>query len=66
MNLFREFKSNKSNSITPSEIYTLLGKLGLRLDDSNMSALMAAVDKNNAGVINFDEFIAFITNGRYT
>jgi Ca2+-binding EF-hand superfamily protein len=48
-----------------SELYALVGKLGIRIDNSNLQALMAAVDSNHNGVIEFEEFVHFIAADRY-
>jgi len=65
-NLFRELDANKNGVMSLSELYALLGKLGIKIDNSNLQALMAAVDSNHNGVIEFEEFVDFIANDRYT
>lgn len=64
-NLFRELDANKNVVMSLSELYALVGKLGIRIDNSNLQALMAAVDSNHNGVIEFEEFVHFIAADRY-
>jgi|EP00670_Eutreptiella_braarudii_P014778 Ca2+/Na+ antiporter len=57
---FNEFDTDRSGAIGVDELQGLLVKLGEKADRTTAEALLAAVDKDKSGFIEFDEFLEVI------
>ena len=57
INLFKDFDSNKSGSLTIDELSNMLQKLQLAVDHRYVAALFKRFDTNGNGLIEFDEFV---------
>ncbi|OQR90182.1 hypothetical protein ACHHYP_05729 [Achlya hypogyna] len=56
--VFNEYDADKSGSISPDELRTLLQAMGEEdLDDAEISDIIRQADADNNGAIEFDEFI---------
>lgn len=53
---FEMFDADKNGTISVSEIKSVLKKLGKTMSDKEIKNMMANVDKDNSGEIDFDEF----------
>uniref|UniRef100_A0A7S2VFZ2 EF-hand domain-containing protein n=1 Tax=Entomoneis paludosa TaxID=265537 RepID=A0A7S2VFZ2_9STRA len=59
---FRVFDTDDSGEIDKKELKRLMKKLGQKLSEAELDAMMAEVDTNGDGVISFEEFKALMTN----
>lgn len=58
---FDLFDSNKSGSIDTEELKSALQSLGIDAKNQTLTNMIADIDKNNNGDIDFDEFIDMMT-----
>lgn len=65
-NIFKAFDLNRNGLLGLDEMGAMLGMLGIRVEPNILNALMATIDTNNNGTIEFEEFLHFIAHDRYT
>lgn len=65
INLFKDFDTNKSGSLTIDELSAMLCKLQLAVDRKFVAALFKHFDTNCNGLIEFDEFVQYLVNDPY-
>ena len=53
---FKKFDKDGDGEVTANEVRDVLAKLGQKLSDAELEAMMAEVDENGDGVISFAEF----------
>lgn len=63
--MFCDFDTDKSGKLSGQELAGLCARLGLKFEQRHLDAVMAAVDTNNNGVVEFGEFCNFVVNDRY-
>ena len=63
---FDGFDKDKSGSLELDEIVGLAMALGIKAKRSKLEALFSAIDANNDGQVNFEEFITWYRIGRHT
>lgn len=59
--LFKEFDADQSNYLSKDELKGALASLGITLTDVQLEELMKEVDLDGNGVIDIDEFVAFLS-----
>ncbi len=64
--LFREFGRDGEGAVTVTEFRAMLNKINLNAEDKFLEAFIKALDKNQAGHIEFEELRHVIVEGRYT
>jgi len=64
--LFREHDRNADGTLSKVELRAMLGKLDLNASDKYLDALLCQMDSNKNGVIEFEEFLSFLVQARYT
>lgn len=64
-NIFKDFDTNHSGSLTLDELIAMLNKLQLSVDRKYAIALFKHFDANKNGVIEFDEFCQYLVNDPY-
>ena len=64
--LFREFGRDGEGAVTVTEFRAMLNKINLNAEDKFLEAFIKALDKNQAGHIEFEELRHIIVEGRYT
>ena len=64
--LFREFGRDGEGAVTVTEFRAMLNKINLNAEDKFLEAFIKALDKNQAGHIEFEELNHVIVEGRYT
>ena len=64
--LFREHDRNSDGVLTKVEIKAMLAKLNINAADKYLDALIGKMDSNKNGVIEFEEFLTFLVQARYT
>eukprot|EP00047_Mylnosiga_fluctuans_P019774 m.85913 g.85913 ORF g.85913 m.85913 type:complete len:145 (+) comp8258_c0_seq2:2842-3276(+) len=57
---FDAFDTDKSGSVSISELRTMMGKLEDRPSQEDLEALLRALDSNGDGQISFKEFLSFM------
>lgn len=62
---FRLFDVQDTGDITLPELKQVLNSLGVQASDSDIECRLAEVDIRSNGVINFDEFIRFVSAGNH-
>ena len=55
-NIFRSFDMDSNGVLSVSEVRGLASALGVKATDSELNALFVRLDKNQSGVIEFEEF----------
>ncbi|XP_066910862.1 calmodulin-like [Clytia hemisphaerica] len=60
---FRLFDIHDTGDIRLDELKEVLKNLGVEASDDDISRRLAEVDIRNNGVINFDEFVRFVSKG---
>ena len=63
--IFKDFDSNGSGTITLDELTAMLAKLGISIERKYVSGLLKIIDTNQSGMIEFEEFAAFIIYDPY-
>ena len=63
--LFKDFDTNKSGTLTIDELIAMLAKLQISCDRRLMTALFKRFDTNKNGVIEFEEFCDYVINNPY-
>ena len=63
--LFREFARDGDGAVTVTELRAMLNKLNLNAEDKYLDAFVNALDKNQAGHVEFEELRHIIVEGRY-
>lgn len=58
--LFSEFDTNKNGVLGEDELYTMLVKLEIPTEKRLVQPLLKKLDKNNSGVVEYDEFKNFL------
>ena len=58
--MFRTFDKDKSGYLSIDELAGLLAQLGVAVKDFELHAVMATLDKNRNGVLEYEEFEQFI------
>lgn len=64
-NVFREFDTNRSGNLDSAELQQMLIKLQVVVDQRYLDALLKRFDRNNNGVIEFEEFIGYVIENPY-
>jgi len=64
--LFREHDRDSNGVLSITELRAMLTKLNINAGDKYLEALLCRFDSNNNGVIEFEEFVAFLVQARYT
>ena len=64
--IFKQFDVNDSGAITMDELAAMLAKLGIAVDRKYIQGLLNALDKNQNGMIEFEEFSTFLIYDTYT
>jgi len=59
---FKEFDTDGSGAVSPDEIRAAFKKLGSRMSEEKVNELIAKVDINGDGNINYEEFIQMLTS----
>lgn len=59
--LFKEYDSDQSNYLSKEELRAALIKLTIELSEMQLDELISEIDLDNNGVIDIDEFIAFLS-----
>jgi thiol-disulfide isomerase/thioredoxin len=54
--LFNSFDASKNDSISPTELVSLLSAVGVKLPENEMRELVFEMDEDNSGSISFHEF----------
>eukprot|EP00831_Metopus_contortus_P062461 TRINITY_DN5458_c0_g1_i4.p1 TRINITY_DN5458_c0_g1~~TRINITY_DN5458_c0_g1_i4.p1 ORF type:complete len:116 (-),score=28.05 TRINITY_DN5458_c0_g1_i4:128-475(-) len=60
--LYKEFNKSKSGGITIDEVSNMLCRLGFSVERKYLTGLFKKFDMNNSGVIEYDEFVKFLTS----
>ncbi len=60
-NVFREFDVDRSGNLSALELDALLCKLQMRVPPSHLQALLHKFDRNGNGVVEFEEFLTYLT-----
>jgi len=60
MDAFKTFDADGSGALSHSEMREVLNHLGEKLDDEEITDLIAAVDANNDGEVDLGEFLAVV------
>jgi len=63
--IFKDFDLNQSGTITIDEMWAMLAKLQISVDRKYIDALMKELDKNNSGMLEFEEFATFLIYDPY-
>lgn len=63
--IFKDFDLNNSGAITLDELTAMLAKLGISVERKYVNGLMKALDTNQTGQLEFDEFSAFLLYDPY-
>jgi len=58
------FDSDKDGHIIPSELKVVMDKVGVKCDALKLKALIADVDKDHSGTIEFDEFLIVVQKAK--
>ena len=64
--LYREHNREGDGSLTLVELKAMLNKINITAQDQYLEALVKHIDVNGTGVIEFEEFVAFLVQDRYT
>lgn len=64
--LFRQFDRNSDGELTINEVRGMLQMLNVTADEAHLIAFVERVDVNKSGTIDFEEFVSFIVQDRYT
>ena len=64
-NVFREFDVDKSGNLSACELDALLARLQLKVPAAYLEALLKKFDRNGNGVVEFEEFLAYLTSCPY-
>ena len=64
--LFREHDRDSNGVLSKVEIRAMLEKLNINAADKYLDALVGMMDSNKNGVIEFEEFLTFLVQARYT
>jgi Ca2+-binding EF-hand superfamily protein len=64
-NIFRSFDMDSNGVLSVSEIRGLCSSLGICATDSELNALFRRLDKNQSGVIEFEEFHKLLLEDPY-
>ncbi|KAF9998470.1 hypothetical protein BGZ80_004216 [Entomortierella chlamydospora] len=59
-NLFREIDHNNDNEIQPEELQASLAKLGINMSEADLHRFFKAMDKDDNGAIDFEEWRDFL------
>ena len=60
-NVFREFDVDKSGNLSACELDALLMKLQMKVPATYLEALLQKFDRNGNGVVEFEEFLSYLT-----
>jgi Ca2+-binding EF-hand superfamily protein len=63
--IFKDFDSNGSGTITIDELGAMLAKLQISVERKYISAMIKVLDKNNSGMLEFEEFANFLLYDPY-
>ncbi len=63
--MFKDFDTNKSGNLTIDELWAMLAKLGISCDRKYVTAIFKKFDKNQNGVIEFEEFQDYLIHNPY-
>ena len=64
--LFRQYDRNSDGELTLDEVRGMLQMLNVTADEAHLVAFVERVDINKSGTIDFEEFVSFIVQDRYT
>lgn len=64
--LFRQFDRDSNGKLTMEEVKGMMQMLNLTADDAHLCAFMDKLDTNKSGTIEFEEFVAFMIEDRFT
>ena len=64
-NVFRQFDVNKNGTLCCDELAAMLVKLQLAVPKRHLEALLRKFDRNGNGVVEFEEFVAYLTCDPY-
>ena len=64
-NIFKDFDTNKSGTLTIDELTVMLSKLQISCERKYISALFKKFDINGNGIIEFEEFCNYLINDPY-
>ena len=64
-NIFKDFDTNKSGTLTVDELTAMVAKLQISVDRKFMTALFKRFDTNCNGIIEFEEFSNYLINDPY-
>lgn len=59
---FKRFDRDGDGHIEPKEIKTVMGNIGVHVSDEKASAIIASVDTDGNGMIEFDEFVSIMAS----
>jgi len=59
--VFREFDVDKSGNLSACELDALLMKLQMKVPAAYLEALLKKFDRNGNGVVEFEEFLSYLT-----
>lgn len=63
--MFDEFDSNGNGVLTLDEVAALMAKLQICCERKYLMALLVALDKNESGALEYDEFSSFVIYDPY-
>ena len=63
--IFKDFDTNSSGTITVDELGAMLAKLQISVERKYISAMIKVLDKNNSGMLEFEEFANFLLYDPY-
>lgn len=64
--LFRQFDRDNNGSLSIIELKGMLGMINISAADPFLEAVVKKLDKNGNGTLEFEEFVAFVVQDRYT
>jgi hypothetical protein len=63
--VFREFDVDRSGNLSACELDALLAKLQMKVPAPYLEALLQKFDRNGNGVVEFEEFLSYLTGCPY-
>lgn len=63
--MFSDYDQNSNGSLSRSELEAMMAKIGLATESKYSEAMLRAIDTNNNGTIEFEEFTRYMIYDLY-